>query len=132
MNKPGLACFLLILSHIFWGYILFGQAEYMQFAAEYWTAALLVWMGVSTVIPAGLILAAAIGLGWGVEPVEFEEEGQGDPDPIFQTGQWYKYRTGRDIEFCPTYNDYLKAMRQPDDRDDWARREEERRENAPV
>ena len=106
---------LLVISLSVWGYILFSNAEFMQWAEGKWNFALVLWMGMSVLNVVGVLAALSIaGISWAgksEEPVEDEE-----PAPVSDTSRRYKVKTGKDISHCPDYDTYLGDMELQDDR----------------
>jgi hypothetical protein len=113
-----LVIFLLIIFLVFWGAILFQTPEFLEIARASMPLALFIWIGGSAVNVAGIMFAAIVGLGLGREPVE-------DYTPGPTHGKYFQ--PGKDDWKCQSFKDWLRLHRESDDRDEWARREEERR-----
>lgn len=88
---------LLVISLSVWGYILFSNAEFMQWAEGNWNFAIVLWMGMSVLNVVGLLAALTVaGISWAGKSEEYVgSEGHGtNPLP------------GNNNEFPVVYNDY--------------------------
>jgi hypothetical protein len=75
----------LLVSIAVWGYALAQLPEFVAFAHEHWIAAILIWLGISTVTWFGIMAAAVIGLGMQIGPKEIKEpEPTSAPAPVLQ------------------------------------------------
>jgi len=101
----------LLISVGVWGYALAQSPDFVAFAHEHWIAAILLWLGMSTVTWFGIMAAAVIGLGMGPtsgkSPVV---ETQQKPADWQKPGQEYKRRTGRDPVHCQSEKDWVEVM----------------------
>jgi hypothetical protein len=88
---------LLVISLSVWGYILFGNVEFMQWAEGNWNLALILWMGMSVLNVVGLLAALSIsGIAWAGKSEEYAGSAGHGTNPL----------PGNSNYFPVVYNDY--------------------------